>query len=286
MLVLLSNQNRLPFNFESDSLFGVILYSIIFAAIVAEAIFDRLHKGNRYSRRESATNVFMFFVYLSVAALMQGIFIAVFFFITDYSLVNTSLRWYWWVLCFVWCDFNAYWFHYISHKWRVLWAMHVVHHSGDKMNLTTALRLPLLHNFFRLFIHTPVVFFGLPPEMVLLVNSLSGFWSVFYHTEAKVSLGVLGYILVTPSHHRVHHASNPEYLDKNYGQVFIFWDRLFGTFQGEDQKPVYGLTIPLRSYNPVRISFHEWASLYKDIRNVSCWKQAFKLLYKPPGWKG
>jgi alkylglycerol monooxygenase len=152
------------------------------------------------------------------------------------------------------------------------------------MNLTTALRMPVLHNFFRLLIHAPVVFIGFPPEMVLLINSLQGFWSVFYHTEANVPMGVLKYVLVTPSHHRVHHASNPEYLDKNYGQTFIFWDRLFGTFKEEEARPVYGLTKPLKTYNPIKISCHEWVALYKDVRRASGWKQAFKLIYKPPGW--
>jgi sterol desaturase/sphingolipid hydroxylase (fatty acid hydroxylase superfamily) len=193
--------------------------------------------------------------------------------------------WWVWVALFFADDLSYYWFHRISHESRVFWASHVVHHSSEHYNLSTALRqtwVPM--TYFPFWLWMPLV--GFPVWMVLLAQSWSLIYQFWIHTERVRRLPrVLELVLNTPSHHRVHHGSNDVYLDKNYGGILIVWDRLFGTFTGEGERVRYGLTKNIRTFNPVRVAFHEYAAMWDDVKAASGLRDRLGVVFRGPGWR-
>ncbi|MFF9049219.1 sterol desaturase family protein [Streptomyces parvulus] len=189
-----------------------------------------------------------------------------------------------WVLLFFADDLAYYAFHRAHHRIRVLWASHVVHHSSVRFNLSTALRqswTPMTTLPFWL----PLALLGVPPWMILLQQSISLVYQFFLHTERVDKLWrPVEYLFNTPSHHRVHHGSNNAYLDRNYGGILIVWDRLFGTFEPEGERAVYGLTKNIDTYNPLRVAFHEYAATWRDVRSATRWRDRAGHLFGPPGW--
>ena len=166
-------------------------------------------------------------------------------------------------------EFVYYWFHRLSHENRFLWAVHVNHHSSEKLNFTTAARVPffnlILHNLFWI----PLLFAGFNPMMIFAVENIGFLFSFIQHTQIIKKIPYLDFVLNTPSHHRVHHSSNIEYLNKNYGNVLIIFDRIFGTFKKEqdDIEIKYGISKNIHSYNPLKVIFHEWAGIFKQNKN-------------------
>jgi sterol desaturase/sphingolipid hydroxylase (fatty acid hydroxylase superfamily) len=195
-----------------------------------------------------------------------------------------------WLLLFIAEDFMYYWLHRVDHHCRLFWATHVTHHSSAKFNLTVGFRSSVMEPLYRFVYFIPLALCGFKPLDIAFVYSATQIWGILIHTEKINKLGWLEYILVTPSHHRVHHASNPKYLDKNMGMFLIVWDKLFGTFQPEltadaYQSLKYGLTKPIEKETPVTLIFHEWGSLWKDLRRKDIsWKQKCGYLFGPPGW--
>ncbi len=191
-------------------------------------------------------------------------------------------------IAFVGLDFAGYWVHRISHHVNFFWNTHIIHHSSEEFNLACALRQSI-SNFFSItvFFLVPVALFGIPGEVIAIVAPLHLFAQYWYHTRLIGKLGILEKIIVTPSSHRVHHAINPEYLDKNLGQIFIFWDFLFGTYQEEldDVPPVYGVTRPVQTYNPFIINFQHLWLLLKDAYHTKDWAAKFKIWLMPTGWR-
>lgn len=189
-----------------------------------------------------------------------------------------------WALVLVGDDFCYYWFHRVHHEVRLFWAAHVNHHSSRFYNLSTALRqswtTPLTSPLF----WAPLALLGFPPLMILSAQAISLLYQFWIHTELIGKLGPLERALNTPSHHRVHHGRNPQYLDRNYGGILIIWDRLFGTFEPEDAPVDYGLTTNIDSYNPVVIAFHEWRAMLQSARKARGWREALRYLTAPPGW--
>lgn len=192
------------------------------------------------------------------------------------------------LIAFVGLDFSGYWVHRISHHVNFFWNTHIIHHSSEEFNLACALRQSI-SNFFSIavFFLVPVAIFGIPSEVIAVVAPLHLFAQYWYHTRLIGKLGILEKIIVTPSAHRVHHAINPEYLDKNLGQIFIFWDFLFGTYQEEldDIPPVYGVTVPVNTYNPFIINFQHLWLLIKDAYRTKDWTAKFKIWIMPTGWR-
>ncbi|MGV9643933.1 sterol desaturase family protein [Streptomyces sp. NPDC003514] len=189
-----------------------------------------------------------------------------------------------WVLLFFAEDLAYYAYHRAHHRVRVLWAGHVVHHSSVRFNLSTALRqswTPMSGLPFWM----PLALLGIPPWMILLQQSISLIYQFFLHTERVDRLWrPIELFFNTPSHHRVHHGSNNVYLDRNYGGILIVWDRLFGTFQPEGERVVYGLTKNIDTYNPLRVAFHEYAATWHDIRTATRWRDRAGYAFGPPGW--
>jgi sterol desaturase/sphingolipid hydroxylase (fatty acid hydroxylase superfamily) len=194
-----------------------------------------------------------------------------------------------WVVIFFLDDFTYYWFHRISHECRFWWAAHVNHHSSQEYNLSTALRqswtgvpvgtwMPWI----------PLAFLGFPPQMILAQQGFNLFYQFWIHTETVRRMPAwFEYLFNTPSHHRVHHASNPAYLDRNYAGVLMVWDRLFGTFVPErDAEPVtYGIVHDIETFNPLRIAFHEWAAMVRDVTAARSLREALGVVFGPPGWR-
>ena len=192
------------------------------------------------------------------------------------------------VIAFFALDFAGYWVHRLQHVTNFFWNGHIVHHSSEEFNLACALRqsISAIVKTFAIFL-LPAALLGVPGQVIGVVAPLHLFAQFWYHTQHINKMGFLEKIIVTPSHHRVHHAINPEYIDKNYGQIFIFWDKLFGSFQEElkDVKPVYGITRPVRTWNPIKINFlHVWL-LIKDAWRTKNWKDKFRLWIMPTGWR-
>jgi sterol desaturase/sphingolipid hydroxylase (fatty acid hydroxylase superfamily) len=192
--------------------------------------------------------------------------------------------WWVWVLLFFADDFSYYWFHRISHESRFFWASHVVHHSSQHYNLSTALRqtwVPM--TYFPFWIWMPAV--GFEPWMALLAQAWSLIYQFWIHTERVRRLPpFLESFLNTPSHHRVHHGSNQVYLDRNYGGILIIWDRLFGTWEPEGERVRYGLTKNIQTFNPIRAAFHEYIAMWHDIRRAPRFRDRLGVLYHGPGW--
>jgi sterol desaturase/sphingolipid hydroxylase (fatty acid hydroxylase superfamily) len=182
-------------------------------------------------------------------------------------------------------DFSYYWFHRASHRIRWFWATHAIHHSSNEMNLAASYRFGWTGRLTGAgLFYVPMIWFGFAPGPVFIAGGFGLLYQFWIHTEWIPKLGWLEYVLNTPSHHRVHHASNAEYLDRNYGGILIVWDRLFGSFVSErDDVPCrYGLVTPLRSNNPVIIAFHEWAALARDIWRARSWREKLMCVIGPP----
>jgi len=260
-----------------------------FAALVfAEIIIARITGKGRFDARDSAASLIMGFgselaPLLGGAAVVGAVFVAAY----EYRLTEIPNTWWAVALCFVIDDFRYYWWHRISHERRWFWASHVVHHSSQHYNLTTALRQTWTGQIIgQVLFKTPLVFIGFHPAMVLFVGAINLIYQFWIHTELIKRMGPFEWVFNTPSHHRVHHATNPRYLDANYAGTLIIWDRMFGTFisESDDENPRYGIVKNLGTFNPLVISFHEWIGIAKDVIGAKSWAERWGYLFGPPGW--
>ncbi|WP_018629988.1 sterol desaturase family protein [Niabella aurantiaca] len=205
-----------------------------------------------------------------------------------WALLHIHATWLTYVIAFIALDFSGYCVHRIQHEFNFFWNGHLVHHSSEEFNLACALRQSIsgFANIFVIFL-LPAALLGVPEKVIAIVAPLHLFAQFWYHTTFIKKMGFLEKVIVTPSLHRVHHAINPEYLDRNYSQIFIFWDRLFGTYQPElpDIPPVYGITRPVRTWNPVKINFQHLWLLVKDAWRTGSWKDRFRIWLMPTGWR-
>jgi alkylglycerol monooxygenase len=219
---------------------------------------------------------------LSIAIISYG------WLVEHLTIYQVKSSWMLYVIAFLALDFAGYWVHRLAHTVNFFWNNHIVHHSSEEFNLACALRQSI-SVYFRIyaFLLIPAAMFGVPQQVIAVVGPLHLFAQFWYHTQHIHKMGWLEYIIVTPAHHRVHHAINPEYLDKNYGQIFIFWDRMFGTFQEETPAitAVYGVTRPVRTWNPIKINFmHLWL-LLQDAWHTKSWKDKLRVWLMPLGWR-
>ena len=181
-------------------------------------------------------------------------------------------------------DAIYYWNHRFNHESRWLWAMHVVHHSSERYNLSTALRQPVAEGLTMSVPYGLLALAGVRPSVIENARALNLIYQFWVHTEAVRSIGWLEKVLNTPSHHRVHHGVNRQYLDRNHGSILILWDRLFGTFEPEGERVVYGLTTNIETFNPVTIATHEWRDIAHDVAGASTWRERWSFLLRGPGW--
>jgi sterol desaturase/sphingolipid hydroxylase (fatty acid hydroxylase superfamily) len=189
-----------------------------------------------------------------------------------------------WTGVFLLVDLCYYWLHRLSHEVNILWAGHVVHHSSEEYNLTVALRQSSLHGLFTWIFYMPLALLGVPWVMFIVSHGLNLIYQFWIHTREIGHLGALEWFLNTPSHHRVHHGVNPKYQDRNYAGVLITWDRIFGSFTPEAEEPVYGITKPLATWNPVWANVHVFVEIFRNAGRTRRWQDKLKVVFGPPSW--
>ena len=268
-----------------------VLYAIpfFFLLIALELVADRWRGLSTYRLSDSLNSLSAGVLSQASGLLTKG-FGLVFYLLAWEHIALFELSadaWWVWVFAFVLYDFCYYWAHRIGHERNVFWAAHVVHHQSEDYNLTTALRQTSTGFILGWIFFLPMALLGIPPLVLLTVGALNLLYQFWVHTRHVPKLGWLEWIFITPSNHRVHHAQNPIYMDRNYGGVFIIWDRLLGTFQEElDEEPVvFGVTTPLASWNPLWANLHFYAQLWRDALHASSWWDKLRIWFMPTGWR-
>ncbi|NRB03181.1 MAG: sterol desaturase family protein [Rhodobacteraceae bacterium] len=250
---------------------------------LAEAFFKGDHKGRTILEMivSASTQIPYLFVEVIILTSFYGLY-----YLLSVALVPWNIPITWWsiIAVLIAADFIYYWEHRIAHEVRLLWTQHAVHHSSRDYNIVTGVRFGPLEGVWSLLAHLPLILLGFPPELVFFGVIVVLAYQTWLHTELIGKLGPLEWVLNTPSHHRVHHGSDDKYLDKNYGGISIIWDRLFGTFQVEEETPRYGLKRDFNSKNPVRVWFSEIPGLVRDMAGAKSWGDMWRYLVKHPGW--
>lgn len=255
--------------------------------IIVEVIYAIKTQRELYEVKDAATSISLGLGNLFIGLLTKSFILLFFVWIYEHRLFAIPFNAWWvWLLLFFADDFSYYCMHRTAHSVRWFWASHVVHHSSERYNLAAALRQTWTGNLTGAFLFwswLPLV--GFHPAMILFMQSVSLIYQFWIHTEAVYKLPKwFEFIFNTPSHHRVHHGSNIEYLDKNHAGILIIWDRMFGTFQPELFTPTYGLTKNVQTFNPVKVAFWEWINIGKDLKKVKSIKHIFGYLFNAPGW--
>jgi sterol desaturase/sphingolipid hydroxylase (fatty acid hydroxylase superfamily) len=259
-------------------------------AILIEVFVIRYLKGRGdYETRDTSTSLLMGVGNVASGLLLGFIAFGVLMWAWQFRIVDLGSSWWVIALCFVLDDLRYYWYHRIAHRCRWVWAEHVIHHSSQHYNLSTALRQSWTGTFTGMFIlRIPLALIGFHPVLLLFVGGLNLVYQFWIHTETIGRMWrPIEWIFNTPSHHRVHHATNPRYLDSNYAGTLIIWDRMFGTFVPEldEDMPRYGIVKNIGTFNPVRVAFHEWIDMFRDaMRPGLSIRQRLSYLFAPPGW--
>jgi sterol desaturase/sphingolipid hydroxylase (fatty acid hydroxylase superfamily) len=269
----------------------LIVYAlpIFFLAMLAEFSLGRRARRQLYSGKDFLTSMAIGLVSLVVEFLPKLLAFVAYWHLHEWSPLKDFVgrQWWAWLLLFLLDDLTYYWFHRLNHQVRLLWAGHVSHHSSEFLNLGTALRQGVGERLHKFFFWAPLALLGFDPLMIFMMISISLFYQFWVHTELIDRLPAwFEVIMNTPSHHRVHHASNVPYLDCNHAGVLIIWDRLFGTFSAEtsEQPPIYGLTTNIETFNVVSVAFHEYAALWRDVCRAKSWTDKLKYVFWAPGW--
>ena len=211
-----------------------------------------------------------------------GVYLWVYDHARIFTLPGTALTW---VVTFLLIDLLYYWFHRLSHEVNFLWAAHIVHHQSEEYNLSVALRQSWWQGLFSFWFYIPVAVLGVHPLVIVTVGAFVTLYQFWIHTKAVDRLGPFERLFNTPSHHRVHHGSDPKYIDRNHAGTLIIWDKLFGTYQREEEEPVYGITTPLRTWDPLQANFQYWFELAALARRCSSGWDKLRVYLKPPGWQ-
>lgn len=265
--------------------FNVLAFAIpLFVCLMLIEFLVAKKKGLEYfGLHNSIANVSIGVAERLCEVLVAGVFYFVYGGLEkNYGLFDIQPGVFLWILLFLLTDFVWYWYHRLAHEINLLWMVHVVHHQSEDFNYTVSARITVLQSVVRTAFWSVLPLIGFPAHMITTMLLIHGLYPFFIHTRLIGKLGLLEYILVTPSHHRVHHASNPEYLDKNYGDVLIIWDKLFGTFQKEGQVPVYGLTKPLNTYSFLWQHFHFAIELWLVVRSTKGFWNKLRVVFGRP----
>ncbi|MEO1516949.1 MAG: sterol desaturase family protein [Bacteroidota bacterium] len=271
-----------------DNIGLVILIIFGFSLVLAVVeFFYELYKKkiNKWRLGEMWASFGVFLIAQLLEKSTTLIFVGAFLFVGEYIPWQIPVNIYTALLCLILVDFVYYWEHVIEHKVRILWSYHSIHHSSPIYNYTTAMRVSFIDSLVTWIFYVPVVVIGFHPYIVLLCFFLVLSYQFWLHTEIIGKLGWFEKIFMTPSQHRVHHGSDEMYLDKNFGALLSIWDRMFGTFQEEQQTPTYGLTKPINTINPIKVHLVEYIDIFKDVRKAKTLKEAWHYMVKPPGWK-
>ena len=263
----------------------VIGLPIILAMILIETLISGLNKKSLYKNKDTLCTSGLLFGNILMGFAIKGATLALHIFLYQFrifDLINTVPLWAMWLMTFVLIDLVFYIYHRFSHRVRFLWAIHMSHHSSEEMNFAVSMRQAWLGPISKIpfFIVLPIL--GLDPTIIAVAGVISTLWGVVGHTQIIGKLGPFEWFFNTPSHHRVHHGANAEYIDKNYGNLLIIWDRMFGTFEPEKAKVKYGLVNNVNTFNPIKITIMGWQSMISDIQNAKNYKEVFSIIFGPP----
>ena len=269
---------------EINSIYLVAL-PIILGLILIETLISNILNLNVYKKADTFATIGLLTGNIIVSFLIKGTTLAFHIFLYQFKIFEVSAfapLWFQWLITFVLIDFVFYFYHRYSHRSRFLWAIHMSHHSSEEMNFAVSFRQAWLGPISKIpfFMILPIV--GLDPMMIAVAGVLSTLWGIFGHTQVINKLGLLEWVFNTPSHHRVHHGSNIQYIDKNYGNLLIIWDRLFGTFEPEIETVKYGLVKNVNTFNPVKITFMGWQEIFSDIKDSNSFKEVLYNFFGPP----
>ncbi len=288
---------------------GVVIVSLFIVGKLAEFIYS-------YSKQKQYYTYQSFLINISIALLQQLtdtfnkiVFFMGFVFVQEHYSIQRILHWkeleidfpftlsshfpflqvngymlFIWLFILVVADFCQYWLHRLSHEVNIMWAGHIVHHSMEEYNYTIALRQSFIESIYTWIFYLPLAFFGIPWQLFIMAYAISLIWQFFVHTRLIGKLGFLENILATPSHHRVHHGKNPQYIDKNYGALFIVWDKFFGTFEPEDEAVDYGITVPLQTQNPIWVNIHHHLHIFRMISKTKGFINKGKIFFGKPAF--
>ena len=272
-----------------SSIFITYAVPVFFLMIGIEFIFGVIKGTNNYRLNDSIAAISLGLISRLPPLLNLGIQGVVWTYVA--TNLNMSLMpkdsWVTWVIAFLFYDLCYYWMHRMSHEVKVLWASHVVHHQGEEFNLSTALRQTSSGWLWNWIFYIPMFMVGIPGEVFFTVAAINLLYQFWVHTEHIKTLGALELIFITPSNHRIHHAQNPEYIDANYGGVFIIWDRIFGTYipERDDLKPIYGTVKPLRSWNPIWSNLEIYHQMIRDTIHTKTLKNKIKVWFSSTRWR-
>ncbi|MES2797355.1 MAG: sterol desaturase family protein [Bacteroidota bacterium] len=267
----------------------MIASPIFFLFVLGEKLYGWYYKKDEFKAMDMISSLSSGFTNALKDSLGLGISLITYSWLeSKVALVTIPFTWLNVVIAFIVLDFAGYWGHRINHYNNFFWNQHIIHHSSEEFNLACALRQSISNfvNFFTIFL-LPAALLGVDFKIIAIISPIHLFAQFWYHTTYINKMGIWEKIIVTPSHHRVHHAINPIYIDKNHGQIFIIWDKLFGTFQEEleNEKPIYGITVPVRTWNPIKINFQHLWLLIKDSFRTQKWADKLKVWYGKTGWR-
>ena len=272
----------------SDYTIYAIGAPIIVSLIVIEVIISNLRKLDYYNLSDSLGSLGLIIGNILINIMTKGLIIVFYLYLYQFKFFDLSSLGSIWLealLTLFAIDFIYYWFHRTSHHVRFFWAIHMNHHSSEEMNFLVSLRQAWFNPLFRVPFFLILPLLGFNPFLTLAVGAASTIWAVIQHTKMIGKLGPLEKIFVTPSSHRVHHGINENYMDKNFGNLFIIWDRIFGTYQEEEERVIFGLKRNIKSSNPFKITTFTWHEIFKDFSNSIHIKDKLKSIFGAPEWK-
>jgi len=250
-----------------------------------EILLSSIHKNNRYSFTGAWQNLYIMLINFAVDLLMRGIGLFCLIGIFNHQLLHIQNTLLYWLVLFLAQDITFYTMHLMDHKIRVLWAVHVTHHSSEEFNIGVGFRSSVFEPVYRYFYFIPMTLLGFAPLDIFFMFSITQLYGIFIHTQYIKNLGFLEWFMATPSHHRVHHGKNPEYIDRNMGMFLIIWDRMFGTFEPEVQPVIYGITKPPLSNHADDIILHEFRNMIADVKKAPDLRSKLMYIFGPPGWQ-
>ena len=261
---------------------------IILTMILVEVFISNIKNSALYRQGDTLCTTGLLTGNMMMSFLAKGGILAFHFFLYDFRIINLAgilPLWVMWVLTFIFIDLIFYIYHRLSHRVRFLWAVHMSHHSSEEMNFAVSFRQAWFGPISKVpfFMIMPIM--GFDPTIIAVAGVISTLWGIVGHTQVVGKLGPLEYVFNTPSHHRVHHGSNPQYIDKNYGNLLIIWDKIFGTFEPEKNPVTFGLVNNVNTFNPIKITFMGWTAILKDLKNSESYKQSLRIIFGPPNTK-
>ena len=258
---------------------------IVLAMIFVEILISNWQQKNYYKTQDTLCTIGLLAGNIIVAFSIKGLILALHFYLYQYKIFELSGMlplWLFWIMTFVVIDLVFYIYHRMSHRIRFLWAIHLSHHSSEEMNFAVSFRQAWFGPISKIPFFMVLPLLGFDPTIIAAAGVISTLWGIVGHTQIVGRLGFIEWIFNTPSHHRVHHGSNEQYIDKNYGNLLIIWDRMFGTFEPEKEKVRFGLVNNVNTFNPTKITFMAWSSMIEDISNKRSLSEVLRIIFGPP----